>query len=68
MDTFWRLRQGFPPWPIEKPGDLLWPWDRVTLMFADNRVLAYPWPALYAALVIAGWPSSRAAIAPVPSS
>jgi len=54
MDTFWRLRQGFPPWPIEKPGDLLWPWDRVTLMFADNRVLAYPWPALYAALVIAG--------------
>ena len=54
MDQFWRLRGGFPPWPIEKPRDLLWLWDRVVLQFGDNRVLAYPWPALYAALAIAG--------------
>ncbi len=54
MDQFWRLRGGFPPWPIEKPKDLLWLWDRFLLQLGDNRVLAYPWPALYAALAIAG--------------
>jgi hypothetical protein len=54
MDQFWRLRGGFPPWPIEKPKDLLWLWDRFVLQLGDNRVLAYPWPALYAALAIAG--------------
>jgi hypothetical protein len=55
MDQFWRLRGGFPPWPVEKPKDLLWLWDRLTLQLGDNRVLAYPWPALYAALAIAGF-------------
>jgi hypothetical protein len=54
MDQFWRIRGGFPPWPIEKPKDLLWLWDRFLLQLGDNRVLAYPWPPLYAALAIAG--------------
>jgi hypothetical protein len=54
MDQFWRLRGGFPVWPIEKPKDLLWLWDRLLLQFGDNRVLAYPWPALYSGLAIAG--------------
>jgi len=54
MNMFWRLRGGFPPWPIEKPGDLLWLWDRIQFQFGDNRVLAYPWPGLYAGLTVAG--------------
>jgi hypothetical protein len=51
------LRGGFAPWPIEKPKDLLWLWDRVLAMFGDNRVLAYPspWAAAYAALVALGF-------------
>jgi hypothetical protein len=54
MDQFWRARGGFPPWPIETPNDLLWLWDRFLMQVGDNRVLAYPWPALYAALAILG--------------
>ena len=50
MDQFWRLRGGFPPWPIEKAKDLLWPWNRVRELFAEDTLLRYPAPALYAAL------------------
>jgi hypothetical protein len=50
MDQFWRLRGGFPPWPIRKAGDLVWPWNRVRELFAEDMLLRYPWPALYAVL------------------
>lgn len=55
MDAFWRLRGGFPPWPVRKPGDLLWLWDRTTQLFGDDMVLRYPWPALYGALAVVGF-------------
>ena len=54
MDTFWRLRGGFPPWPIEKPRDLLWLGDRVVEMLGDDMVLKYRWPVVYAVLALAG--------------
>ncbi len=54
MDHFWRVRGGFPPWPIRKPGDLLWPWNRVTELFAEETLLRYRWPALYTALAVIG--------------
>ncbi len=64
MDQFWRLRGGFPPWPIEKPKDLLWLWTRVTELFGDAMVLRYGWPALYTALAAVGlivlWRRNRA--------
>ena len=55
MDMFWRLRGGFPPWPIEKPKDLLWLWDRVTQLFGDPMVLRFAWPGVYAALAAVGF-------------
>jgi hypothetical protein len=55
MDTFWRLRGGFPPWPIEKPKDLLWLWDRVTQLFGEPVVLRYAWPGVYSALAAVGF-------------
>ena len=54
MDHFWRIRGGFPPWPIQKPKDLLWLWDRVTQVFAEDMLLRYRWPALYTALAVVG--------------
>ncbi len=64
MDRFWRFRGGFPPWPIRKPADLLWLWDRTTQLFGDDMVLRYLWPALYGAVVAAGlivlWRRNRA--------
>ncbi len=54
MDHFWRMRGGFPPWPIRKAGDVLWLWDRTTQLFGDDMVLRYEWPALYGALVAVG--------------
>jgi hypothetical protein len=55
MDMFWRLRGGFPPWPIERPTDLLWLWDRVTQLFGDPMVLRYVWPGVYSALAAVGF-------------
>lgn len=64
MDRFWRFRGGFPPWPIRKPADLLWLWERTTQLFGDDMVLRYLWPALYGAVVAAGvivlWRRNRA--------
>jgi len=54
MDFFWRTRDGFFPWPLRKPGDALWLWDRVLELFNDPMVLRYRWPALYGGLVIVG--------------
>ena len=54
MDHFWRIRGGFPPWPIRKPGDLVWPWNRVTELFGEEMLLRYRWPALYTALAVIG--------------
>ena len=54
MDRFWRSRGGFPSWPIRKPADLLWLWDRVTQLFGDPTVLRYHWPALYTVLAVVG--------------
>ena len=54
MDQFWRLRGGFPPWPIRKPGDLVWPWNRVTELFAEDTLLRYRWPLVYTALAVIG--------------
>ncbi len=54
MDRFWRARGGFPPWPIRKPADLLWLWDRTTQLFGDDMVLRYLWPALYGTVVAVG--------------
>ncbi len=54
MDFFWRYRNGFFPWPLRKPGDALWLWDRVLELFNDPMVLRYRWPALYGALAIVG--------------
>ncbi|MEP6995195.1 MAG: hypothetical protein ABI968_11785 [Acidobacteriota bacterium] len=54
MEQFWRYRGGFFPWPLRKPGDALWLWDRVTQLFGDGMVLRYPWPAVYSILAIAG--------------
>jgi hypothetical protein len=54
MDRFWRVRGGFPPWPIRQPADLLWLWDRVTQLFGDDMVLRYQWPALNGAMVVVG--------------
>jgi hypothetical protein len=55
MDQFWRYRGGFPPWPLRKPGDVLWLWDRTTEIFSNEMVLRYPWAPLYGALVIVGF-------------
>ena len=54
MDDFWRLRDGFFPWPLRKPGDALWLWDRILELFDDPTVLRYRWPALYGGLVVVG--------------
>jgi len=54
MDSFWRARGGFPPWPLEKPGDALWLWARVLELLAEPAVLNYRVPALYGGLAIAG--------------
>jgi hypothetical protein len=54
MDQFWRVRNSFFPWPLKKPGDALWLWDRILELFADPTVLRYRWPALYGGLVILG--------------
>lgn len=54
MDSFWRSRGGFFPWPLEKPRDALWLWDRVMELFGEPAVLHYRWPALYGGLAILG--------------
>ncbi|HTO86061.1 MAG TPA: hypothetical protein VMR54_00840, partial [Thermoanaerobaculia bacterium] len=54
MDQFWRVRDGFFPWPFQKPGDALWLWDRILELFSDPMVLRYRWPALSGGLVILG--------------
>ena len=54
MSEFWRARAGFFPWPLERASDVLWLWDRVTQLFADEMILRYRWPALYSGLAIAG--------------
>jgi hypothetical protein len=54
MQNFWRQRGGFFPWPLAKPGDALWLWDRAVELFGQPMVLNYRWPALYVALAIAG--------------
>jgi hypothetical protein len=54
MDHFWRYRNGFPTWPLKKPGDALWLWDRVLELFSDPTVLRYRWPALYGGLLLVG--------------
>ena len=63
MDYFWRVRDSFFPWPLRKPGDALWLWDRILELFADPTVLRYRWPALYGGLVFLGlivlWRRSR---------
>ena len=63
MDFFWRLRDGFFPWPLRKPGDALWLWGRILELFADPTVLRYRWPALYGGLTVLGlivlWRRSR---------
>ncbi len=63
MDYFWRIRDGFFPRPLRKPGDALWLWDRILELFADPMVLRYRWPALYGGLTVLGlivlWRRSR---------
>jgi hypothetical protein len=54
MDFFWRYRDSFFPWPLRKPGDALWLWDRVLELFNDPMVLRYRWPAVYGILTIVG--------------
>ncbi len=54
MDQFWRTRASFFPWPVKKPSDLLWLWDRLTQLFEDEMMLQYRLPALYSVLVIVG--------------
>ena len=55
MDRFWRMRGGFPPWPIHQAKDVLWLWDRVVQLFTDDVMLRYRWSALYAVLAAAGY-------------
>ena len=63
MDFFWRYRDGFFPWPLRKPGDALWLWDRILELFSDPMVQSFVWPALYGGLAILGlivlWRRSR---------
>jgi hypothetical protein len=63
MDQFWRVRDGFFPWPFQKPDDAFWLWDRILELFADPTVLRYRWPALYGGLMVLGlivlWRRSR---------
>lgn len=54
MDFFWRERGGFFPWPLRKPADALWLWDRVVELFGQPMVLNYPWAAVYVALTLVG--------------
>jgi hypothetical protein len=54
MDQFWRMRGGFPPWPIRQPKDLLWFWDQVTQLFGAPQILGYGWPAVFTALAVVG--------------
>jgi hypothetical protein len=55
MDRFWRMRGGFPPWPIHQATDLLWLWDRVVQLFTDDMMLRYRWPVLYGVLAMGGY-------------
>lgn len=63
MDEFWRVRGSFFPWPLRKPSEALWLWDRILELFAAPTVLRYRWPALYTILVVLGlivlWRRSR---------
>ena len=36
------------------PGTSLWPWNRVTELFAEDTLLRYRWPVLYTALAVIG--------------
>jgi len=60
MDWFWT--DGFMPFPPRAFADLLWVWDRLTLVFGiflgarrTNGGLGYPWSWLFVLFMIAGY-------------
>jgi len=54
MHQFWKQRLGFFPLPPRHAHDALWLWDRIVQLFADDTMLKYPLPWLYAAIAAAG--------------
>ena len=55
MQIFWRRQGAFLPHSADIGRDASWAWGRAVQFFGDRWMLRYPWPMLYAALVIVGF-------------